>query len=382
MKILILSNYYPPHFVGGYELACKRTVDYLKSKGHDITVLTSNYQSEQSTKSVIRQLNFINYQTPSYRNKWEVERHNYELTKEVIESVNPDLVYIWNLRLVSLSPLYAVQDLKCKKVFEFGDFWPDSYLKKGWKASLKRQVKALLPNMIGGKIDLSPSICVSQWMVKQLEKNYGCQSIQVIPNGTPLQPKSMRDYPAPEQTIKLLYCGRLDPEKGLHMALEALGKLLQEGRENFTLTIAGAGDPNYIQNCQQLIDQYELNSRVMFVGQVQNTTELYLSHDVLLMPTLMREPFGLVIIEAMAAGMAVVASNAFGPAEIIEDGKTGHLFQYGNLQSLKHKLKCLFCNPTQIKTLGSCGRKTIESQYSLNTVKAKVESYLYEVVAR
>ena len=113
MKILVISNYYPPYYIGGYEVACFDTVQYLKNCGHEVYVLTGNYKNESiEFEEIYRKLKYINYEKPSYFDKHMVDVYNYELTQELIKKITPDLVYFWSLRLISLSPALAVQKLQ------------------------------------------------------------------------------------------------------------------------------------------------------------------------------------------------------------------------------------------------------------------------------
>lgn len=75
MKILFVSNLYPPHFIGGYEIACKDTVDVLKNNGHDCFVLTSKFKNYfSSTKYQVDYINLISKKTKPHDNNLVVIR--------------------------------------------------------------------------------------------------------------------------------------------------------------------------------------------------------------------------------------------------------------------------------------------------------------------
>jgi len=142
------------------------------------------------------------------------------------------------------------------------------------------------------------------------------------------------------------------------------------------LTVVGKGDASYLEKCKSLIQTHQLQEQVSFLGHLDDPTEMYLKHDLLLMPTLMREPFGLVIIEAMMHGLPVLASNKYGPAEIIHDDETGFLFEFGNVNSLTKRLIEVIQNPISLQHIRKIAYQHALSHYSLNSVKSKVEQIL------
>jgi glycogen synthase len=118
---------------------------------------------------------------------------------------------------------------------------------------------------------------------------------------------------------RLLYVGRLDERKGVHVAVDALGHLPPEA----TLTIQGAGDPDYVEPLRA--------DRVVFSSEPRDRLpELYASADAVLFPVQWREPWGLVPLEAMAVGRPVVATGTGGSAEY-----------------LRHEENCLIYEPAE-----------------------------------
>lgn len=375
MRILILSNEYPPHSLGGYEIACARTADWLRARGHQISILTGKGPTapDDQRQGVQRVFQRIDYLHGGYRQKWQTERHNYLLTLDRLLTVKPDLVYLWNQRSISLGPALAVSRLGLPKVYEFGDFWPDAYLKPGLGPWIKREIKRHLPGTIGGKLDLNPVIAVSRWMVPEIRQKYASRQIHFIPNGIAL-PEQVHT-PAWNQPLRALFVGRIDPEKGLHLAIEALARLQAAGQQ-LTLTVAGRGDVAYTERCRQQVHTLGLQDAVRFIGWQTDTASLYRSHQLLLMPTTMREPFGMVIVEAMMHGLTVYAPAAYGPAEILRDGETGRLFRPGDSASLADTLEQDLQQPQRLAEIGQRAQVYAYSHYALDRVKRQVEAVL------
>lgn len=384
MKILIISNYYPPYYWGGYELACKVTADFLSSQGHTIYILTGNYQStnfEDDFKpmSPCRKLRYINYETPSAWDKHCVEKYNYQLTSDWVRKLKPDLIYFWNMKGISIAPVMAAQDLNARRIFEIGDFWPGIYLQPGLAASIKRKLKMILPWTIGGQLNVSPAIAVSQWVGREMKAKYHSQDVYVVPNGMKIEEyeisKKSSDYP-----IKYMFSGRIDPEKGLDIAINAFGILVKKDPDfDFQFNVYGDGDKEYTDHCSRIISKCGLDKQVKLCGRSANIDRQYKSHDCLLMPTIMRESFGLVIIEAMAYYMTVIASNHYGPAEIISDKVDGLLFEPGNPKDLAEKIRQVHNAPEMRDRIGNAGRKKVVEKYELGHVKRRVESILLKL---
>lgn len=374
MKILVISNYYPPYYIGGYELSCKSTVEYLKQQGHEVFVLTGNYKKQSSeVENIERKLHYINYEKPSFMNKHCVETYNYKLTQEITLKFKPDLVYFWSLRLVSLSPAVAVENLKVKKIFEIGDLWMKGYLSNTFFSKLKRCIKRVLPFTISSKVELSPSICVSSWIAKKMQKTYFSKKVYVIPNGVEVfdqKPKKL------SPTTKYIFSGRVDHSKGVDLALKALGSLKEKGFSDFIFDIYGTGDEDYMRKCKNIVEVLHLNKEVTFCGHKENIQDYYPHYDVLLMPTRMKEPFGLVIIEAMALGVVVIATDGYGPAEIIEDEKDGLLFEREDENDLSKKILLLHNNCFLYEQLREAAYIKVKEKYDLKKVKKEVENIL------
>lgn len=378
MKILVLSNYFPPHYIGGYELACFDTVEYLKSVGHDVFVLTGDHE-KQSTKfqRVYRKLKYIDYSNASYSNKHEVEVFNYETTKSVIRLIKPDLVYIWSLRLVSLSPLWAIEKLKNKKVFEIGDFWMKGFLSNSFIAKLKRKTKELIPFFKARKVDINPVISVSKWMEKEMKELYGSKEIFYIPNGTSV---TKERYEKKQDCMHYIFCGRIDYSKGLDIAIKSLSNLKDRQINDFVFDIYGDGEKEYLLKCKKMVELLDLKKNIFFHGKIDDLSFAYKKSHVLLMPTRMREPFGLVLIEAMNFGVVPIATNNYGPREIIDNEKDGLLFTPSSVDDLTNKILLLHTNWTLLEKYRENAYKKVESKFDINIVKKDVESVLLDIV--
>ncbi|HMU65104.1 MAG TPA: glycosyltransferase, partial [Nitrosomonas sp.] len=115
MKILTISNLYPPNIVGGYEVLCFEVMRGLAEKGHEINVLTSDYGGKQviyPNQQVQRLLTLLATEGNIYKplNISAIERNNInqknlQILSRTLDEINPDLIFIWNLHFFDVSLL-------------------------------------------------------------------------------------------------------------------------------------------------------------------------------------------------------------------------------------------------------------------------------------
>jgi len=134
---------------------------------------------------------------------------------------------------------------------------------------------------------------------------------RVIHNGVPLE--QFTASPVEDWAWRLLYVGRLDPRKGVHVAIEALASL----PSNTTLEIVGGGDSAYLKELEALAR--ECGNVSFSVRDRSDLPSVYAAADAVLFPAEWEEPFGLVPLEAMACGRPVITTATGGSAEYLED---------------------------------------------------------------
>src|SRR6185295_15692583 len=102
LRIAVVSNYYPPHYIGGYELGCRDIVEALKARGHEVRVLTSTYRVDgpQIDAHVYRWLQIGEWWTPNYLRDLATvlkrETANLQAFRQLCREFQPDLIYVWN----------------------------------------------------------------------------------------------------------------------------------------------------------------------------------------------------------------------------------------------------------------------------------------------
>lgn len=155
--------------------------------------------------------------------------------------------------------------------------------------------------------------------------------------------------------------------KGQHVILQALPKILKEAPNAHLLIVGGSRDrdTNYIFQLHKMAWELGVSSQVVFTGPIDDVRTVYDSLDLLVFPTL-KETFGIVLIEAMAMEVPVVASAVGGIPEVVKDGVNGLLVQPEDQEALANAVLRLIRNSDYRKDLAEKGRKSVERKFSIN----------------
>jgi glycosyltransferase involved in cell wall biosynthesis len=179
--------------------------------------------------------------------------------------------------------------------------------------------------------------------------------------------------------------GRFEPWKGQHIFLEAAAQLVERFPQAIFLVVGGAlfglGE-DYKARLEAFVRERQLDSRVRFVGFREDMSPVYAAMDVAVHASTSPEPFGLVIVEAMAMGRPVIASDAGGPREILEDGVTGLLSPVANSKALAERIALLLVDPERRRALGAAARKRVEAAFSAEVMTTRVEEVYRQIVDR
>jgi glycosyltransferase involved in cell wall biosynthesis len=168
--------------------------------------------------------------------------------------------------------------------------------------------------------------------------------------------------------IRFGYLGLIHPNKGLEVLLEAATRL-PEG--TWTLNIAGQGFTAYERH---LHTKYRETPAIRFLGYVKPEVLLQQT-DVLVVPSLLSETFGRVVIEAYAHGVPVIASNRGGIPELVEPGDTGYLIDPSYPNQLAMKMQWFIDDPTMIEKMRSSCFKDAKRFVHANVVEQYLDLY-------
>jgi glycosyltransferase involved in cell wall biosynthesis len=182
--------------------------------------------------------------------------------------------------------------------------------------------------------------------------------------------------PRPDQTGRVLTLGRLVPRKGVDTVIAAIGQV-----PGANLVVAGGperarlGDDPEVARLRKVAAESKVASRVTFTGRVghQEVPGLMRSADVIVSDP-WYEPFGIVPLEAMACGAAVIASAVGGHLDTVADGITGLLVPPGDPAELAGRIRYLLANPARCRELGAAAAARARSRYSWAQIAAETEA--------
>lgn len=408
MRILFLSNFYPPARAGGYTQWCHEIATGLNARGHTIGVLTSYYNLDKvisTEENIYRSLHLEGdleyYQPIHFFTKWREQYYESLANLErVVRDFHPDILFVWGMWAMSKAlPSLAERLLPSRVVYFISDYWPASvdmhttYWKtptRHWYTHIPKSViSSIAFSMIAaiGKPDIQfeHAICVSAAVRDILvEADLPLQGACVIHGGT--DQKRFPDVPKRDfskKPLRILYAGQLVMHKGVHTAIDAVNKLVNEyGNDKIKLTLVGSGHPDYEIHLRALVRRYDLQDYVTFYGPVSKheMPVILVQSNVLVFPSIYEEPFARMIQEAMLAGMVVVGTTTGGTKEILEEGKNGLTFDVEDATALATQIERLANDPQLCQQLSDTARQTILERFTLDRMIDQIEGYLLEVV--
>ncbi|PWR02524.1 hypothetical protein DKT77_11400 [Meridianimarinicoccus roseus] len=407
MKILFVSNLYPPNQVGGYEELCWTVASHLHADhGHEIAVLTSasggrvadwpGQRVHQSLRLLTGRTVYDAFDGPPARRE-TIKAQNRAALQSAIQRTAPDVIFCWNLYGLDLSFYEALGRADPPVVVMLTDNWLASMIDP-------EAVGAFFRTVVNGSArqeDFAARGAVRQQQAAQVSAIFGAKFMkdfysacgvtfardEVIHNGVQLPAASTpRSYDriADGATVRLLFAGRLVDIKGAHTAVEALLRLRSKRPGiDWRLSLVGdARDTAYLMRLRGIASEGGCLDRIDFRSPVapEVLPDLFASHDMYVFPSLY-EPFSLTLIHALASGIPTLASRVGGNVEIIRDGDTGLLFEKGDADGLTAAILRLVDTDGLINRLSTRGVAAAR-EFSRERMIAAMDAHLRDRVRR
>jgi len=379
MKIAHVTATFPPYHTGT-GVVCYHNALGLARLGHEVTVYTAD-----------EALN-------DYRYPGEISVHHLPVLLRLGNA--PLMPSLWNLAgfdIVHLHyPFYFGAEMLFLKSLLGGSPYVVTYhqdvLFDGWLRFPERLHHALLGRQILGRAARVLATSQDYARASRLRPLARARPglVDELPNGVDarrfhpgVEGGAVRDhYDLRPEDRTVLFVGALDRAhyfKGIGVLLQALGRISDPG---LRLLVVGHGD--LLAAYQSQAQALGLAARVTFCGRVPDADlpAHYAASDLLVLPsTTMGEAFGVVLLEAMACGKPVIASNLPGVRSVVDDGRDGLLVRPGDVEDLAEKVRRLLADARGRREMGARGRKKVEERYDWPRIVPRLEQVYAEVLS-
>lgn len=371
MNILMISTMYPPLVVGGAEIVAQALARWLVTQGHQVSVLAAARSDDgEQWDELVDGVRMFRLALPrSYmamdssgqparaKALWHFQDHfdprNRRNLARVLDLVQPNFVNVqylqglgWNLLEElgerQLPTVITLHDLSliCVNTSRFRNGRACRGICLPCRASTR--IKRRFIDGLDRVAFVAPSAAVLDTVCDALEVP-GYQRHRLL---NPIAyPASARTW-TPSGTARLLFVGRLDAQKGTAVALEAAAGLAE--RYALTLDILGTGPEEH-----DLRTRYARLPWVRFHGHVtiEAVADAMATADLLLVPSCGPENSPGVIVQALSAGLPVMASDIGGLPELVKEGRNGFLVAPGDVEAWRDALAAVLANPDRLRAL-------------------------------
>jgi glycosyltransferase involved in cell wall biosynthesis len=401
LRVLVCTNLFPPHSVGGSEVVAYKQGRVLQTLGHEVRVfagrladgLARRYaieteQAEFDTTWVTLSPEDLGGRTQNLGN--DLVRKAFA---RVLDSFDPDVVHFHNVTGLSVHVLAECEARRLPTVMTLHDYWGICFknlmIKNDGSLCLRGGYDCLgclevlsgqptLPTPVRNahvllsllKVDrfVSPSEYLARRFV---DNGLPSDRVVVIRNGIDVQ--NFRVVDRRTDTFTVGCVGQLVSHKGVEVLLRAIAELRR--RNSLRLLVVGDGDHG--PRLHALSKELGLRDIVTFTGRIPNQAiaSVFEQLDVLAVPSLWPENSPVTITEAMATGLPVIASNLGGIPELVEHQVTGLLVPPNDPHALAGAIEGLRLNPEMREMMGRKGRSRIEEHELTRQVERLLALY-------
>lgn len=394
MRVLLVTRAVVSHRIGGLERHARDVAEGLAARGHTVEIWTTAHPEglSRTDERGVATTYFPNVTPGAHSNEFKqaVLAHLSEVEFDVLlsESNSASLV------VERLSPPNRPPAIAMEHGTQISEALSVLAADQGpgkWHRAATRVGPAHFAGALSEGRFLrccERVMCVSEYVARQIEEAYGVPPgrLRVVRNGIPLPP-----LPSPQEKLAvrrrlclpaeetiLLCSGRLAPDKGFGLALQAFAAA-QTGCAR--VLVVGSGPEE--ERLRQITRECGIAERVTFTGGVpqDEMAQYYAASDILLLPSVRFEGHPYVLIEGAVPGLAVIASDRGGLGSELAGRDMALLVRPGCLYELTDAMRSLLTNPELRATLGARLRAHAERYYTLDAMLDGVERVIREAIA-
>jgi len=238
--------------------------------------------------------------------------------------------------------------------------------------------------------DAAAILCVGQQEQRDTQRRFPDHNVVYLPNGVDPKRFARGDgggfrhrYRIPSHAHVLLIVGRIDPQKNQELVIRLLPELLRIQPNVHIVCLGHVTHSAYRQALDAAIDACDGASRVTIIEGLdagsQDLVDAYHAADLFVLPSV-HEPFGIVILEAWAAGLPVLASRVGGVPAVVRDGYNGALFDPHETSSFLHAFDMLNRHPDTRRALALTGQQEARSRYDWDQLTSRLVTIYEEAI--
>lgn len=214
-------------------------------------------------------------------------------------------------------------------------------------------------------------ICVSGSLQQyMLGLGHRADRLSVVRNGVPVRPAGLSGPVDGTWTLGTVALFR--PRKGLEVLIQALAHLRRAGFRVRLLAVGPFETPAWQAEIFQLVERLEVSDMIEWTGFEKDVDTKLRQMQILVLPSLYGEGLPMVVLEAMAVGVPVVASRVEGIPEAVRDGQDGRIFEPGDSRDLAEKIGQIIANPEEWQRMGASARERQRDQLSDQSMARQV----------
>ena len=315
MRVGIVTPRYPPAVAGGGEISVKLLADHLVARGDSVTVYSFDGGDVDRVDGVsVRRFRALPHGLMEVSNTYAAS----VLRRRRAEISSLDVLHGYNVTLTpALGWLSSRIGVPSVATLNSYDFLPKSAF--GVSADPPRRLYELLAMPTTGRLLRRVAARTDQFITlsdasKRVYREHGFERTPITTVPNMLDPSfDVPNVPGDDETFDLLYVGSLIKEKGVEYLVRAMAELPSDIR----LRVVGSGDRS--SHLRSLAGDIGVDDRIEFAGAIpyEAVRRHYATADCFVHPGVWPEPFGRTILEAMQAGLPVVATDIGGPAEVV-----------------------------------------------------------------
>jgi glycosyltransferase involved in cell wall biosynthesis len=354
VRVLVVSNLFPPAVLGGYEVECAGVVERLRRE-NEVLVLTSRRGREKGAvePGVARLLDFLPHRPLSRLLSPFYAIRAARATRKVLRTFRPQVVYVWNGAQIPQAAIRLLELSGARIVYRVCEHWfgnlyeTDAFMQglRGGRWSLLMRFTNLAPPLrVDARKPVDVAICWNSETVKRMTPVPDTARPVVERVIIPATRQSdafagLERRPAATPTIA--FVGRVAPEKGIDVIFRALALLREADRLTVSLEVVGTGERGLLRELESLAAELGIADQVHWLGRLdtEGLRQLLPTLHVLVVPSVWEEPAPLVIVEGALAGVPLVASRVGGIPDMVRDGEEALLFPPGDEVALAEALR-------------------------------------------